>query len=52
LFDMVSIKVFDALAAIDKAARHRGVLRHDISHELHQRDISDLGGAPTTGAGP
>ncbi|TGD88157.1 HNH endonuclease [Mycolicibacterium sp. CH28] len=38
--------VFELAARCEKAARHHDVLRHDLSHELHQRDVGELGGAP------
>ena len=40
--------MFELAARCERAARHHDVLRHDLSYELHQRDVGELGGAPHT----
>jgi hypothetical protein len=47
--DVAGLGVMDVLelaARCEKATRHHDVVRYDLSHELHRRDISDLGGRP------
>ncbi|OYN81117.1 HNH endonuclease signature motif containing protein [Mycolicibacterium sphagni] len=46
--DLTALTVMELLeiaARCEKDARHDDVIRHDLSHELHQRDVSELGGA-------
>lgn len=34
-------------ARCEKATRHHDVIRYDVSHELHRRDVGELGGKPS-----
>ena len=38
-------------ARFEKAHRRNTVLRHDLSHELHQRAVAEIGGSAASGAG-
>ncbi len=45
--DMTGLAVRDLLelaARCETAARHHDVVRYDASHELHRRDVSEIGG--------
>ncbi|MGY4709262.1 HNH endonuclease signature motif containing protein [Mycolicibacterium sp. CBM1] len=45
LSGLAAADLLDVAARTEKAARHHDVIRHEVSHELHQRDVSELGGA-------
>ena len=47
--DMTGLAVRDLLelaARCETAARHHDVVRYDASHELHRREVSEIGGKP------
>lgn len=47
--DLSALSAPDLLALAgrcEQAARRHDALRHDVSHELHQREVCEVGGAP------
>ncbi|MEZ0356824.1 HNH endonuclease signature motif containing protein [Mycobacterium sp. SA01] len=47
--DVAGLSVTDVLelaARCEKATRHHDVVRYDLSHELHRREVSEIGGKP------
>lgn len=47
--DLSALAAPDLLALAgrcERAARRHSALRHDVSHELHQREVCEVGGAP------
>ena len=47
--DLAGLAVMDVLelaARCEKAHRQNDVVRYDLSHELHRRDVSEVGGKP------
>ncbi|MBI3690915.1 MAG: HNH endonuclease [Mycolicibacterium aromaticivorans] len=47
--DLAGLAVMDVLelaARCEKAHRQNNVVRYDLSHELHRRDVSEVGGKP------
>ena len=52
--DLSGLSVQDLLAVAarcEKAHRRNTVARHDVSHALHQRPVSEIGGPGVSGAG-
>jgi hypothetical protein len=47
--DLAGLSVMELLelaARCEKATRHHDVVRYDLSHELHRREVGELGGKP------
>ncbi|WP_396929431.1 HNH endonuclease signature motif containing protein [Mycolicibacterium sp.] len=47
--DVAGLAVMDVLelaARCEKATRHHDVVRYDVIHEVHRREVSELGGKP------
>jgi hypothetical protein len=42
------MEVLELAARCEKATRCHDVVRYDLSHELHRRDVSEIGGKPGT----
>jgi hypothetical protein len=40
-------ELLELAARCEKAARHHDVVRYDLSHELHQREVGEIGRAHT-----
>jgi hypothetical protein len=46
LTGLTASELLELAARCEKATRHDDVIRHDLSHELHQREVGEIGGAP------
>ncbi len=44
---LTAIELLELAAESEKVTRHHDVVRYDVSHELHRRDVGEIGGKPS-----
>jgi Domain of unknown function (DUF222) len=47
LAGLAAVELLELAARCEKATRHQKVVRYDLSHELHRREVSEIGGKPS-----